>query len=97
MQRAVQTAAPIAKHYGIPFHKDARITEINLGTFNGKGWDSTIPAFGLNSSQLLSTCEYDFTPYGGENADETRARVVRFIDDVKQKLVRGHLLLATVA
>ena len=84
MLRSRQTADPISKHFSITLHEDPRLTEVNLGSFNGQSWNSTIPDFGVNSSALLSSCEYDFTPYGGESADETRARVQSFIDDLRQ-------------
>jgi len=85
MHRSIQTAMPIAVHYGVELRQDPRISEVNLGSFNGQGWDSTIPDFGMNSSQLLSTCEYDFTPYGGESCDDTRARVQAFLDDLRKR------------
>jgi len=83
LKRSVQTAEPIAEHYNLEVHIDARLTEVDMGSFNGKPWSSTIPDFGLNSSGVLSSCEYDFEPFGGENADETRARVQSFLDDLK--------------
>jgi broad specificity phosphatase PhoE len=58
MHRSLQTAKPVAEYYKLQLITDARISEVNLGSFNGKGWDATIPALGLNSSQLLSSCEY---------------------------------------
>lgn len=84
LKRSVQTAVPLAGQRNVPLKTDARIIEVSLGSFEGKGWDATIPDFGLNSSALLSTCEYDFRAYGGESADETRARVQSFIDDLKK-------------
>jgi broad specificity phosphatase PhoE len=85
LKRSVQTATPIAQKRNVPLAIDARITEVDLGSFNGKSWDSTIPDFGLNSSGVLSSCEYDFRPYGGEAASETQARVQSFIDDLKNR------------
>jgi broad specificity phosphatase PhoE len=85
LQRSLQTATPIAARYQLPLQVDARLLEVNLGSFNGQGWDATIPAFGLNSSGVLSSCEYDFTPYGGESAAETRERVQSFLSDLKAK------------
>jgi broad specificity phosphatase PhoE len=84
MKRSIQTAQPIAERYKVPIRTDKRLTEVDMGSFNGRSWDATIPHFGLNSSGVLSTCEYDFTPYGGENADQTRLRVQSFIDELKR-------------
>jgi probable phosphoglycerate mutase len=85
LKRAVQTATPLATHYGVLLYKDARLIEVSLGTFNGQSWGATIPDFGLDSSGLLSTCAYDFRPYGGESADETKKRVQSFLNDLKKK------------
>ncbi len=85
LKRSVQTATPVAEHYRLPVKQDARLTEVNLGSFEGQGWDSTIPQFGLNSSGLLSSCEYDFAPYGGESSEEVKARVQSFIDELKTR------------
>lgn len=84
MQRSMQTAIPIARYFDLALHKDSRLTEVNLGSFNGQPWDATIPDFGVNSSGLLSSCAYDFSPYGGESAIKTRDRVQSFIDELRQ-------------
>jgi broad specificity phosphatase PhoE len=84
MIRSIETATPIAEHFHVPLKQDARIIEVNMGSFNGKPWRSTVPIFGLNSSDLLSTCEYDFSHFGGESAADTKARVMSFIDELKQ-------------
>jgi alpha-ribazole phosphatase len=83
MKRSLQTAKPIAEHYKVDLKQDPRLTEVGLGSFEGQAWDSTIPIFGINSSGVLSSCDYDFTPYGGENSDQVRARVQSFIDDLR--------------
>src|SRR5688500_9615079 len=85
MTRAVETAQPIADYFQMTLIKDSRLNEVNLGSFNGQPWESTVPVFGLNSSSLLSSCEYDFTEYGGESAADTKSRLVSFLDDLKQK------------
>lgn len=55
MHRSLQTAEPIAKHFGVALREDSRLTEVNLGSFQGQGWDATIPDFGVNSSGVLSS------------------------------------------
>ena len=85
MKRAIETAQPIADYYQKPLIEDKRLVEVDLGSFNGQPWESTTSVFGLNSSGLLSSCEYDFTKYGGESADDTKERLLSFIADLKQK------------
>lgn len=85
LKRSIQTAQPVAAHYKLPMHVDERLTEVCLGSFEGQPWDATIPDFGVNSSGVLSSCEYDFRPYGGEYHEETRARVQSFIDELKTR------------
>lgn len=85
MIRAIETAQPIADYYHRPLTEDKRLIEVNFGSFNGKSWESTVSEFGLNSSGLLSSCEYDFTQFGGESAADTRLRIKSFIADLKRK------------
>jgi len=85
MVRSIDTAKPIAEYFHVPLLEDARLVEVDLGSFNGQPWESTTPIFGLNSSGLLSSCEYDFSPYGGESAEDTRVRLTSFVNDLKQK------------
>lgn len=84
LQRAVMTASPIAKDHDCQIAIDARLMEINPGSFAGQPYMSTIPVFGRNSSEVLSTYQYDFSPYGGETSDAVRARVQAFLDDLKK-------------
>jgi broad specificity phosphatase PhoE len=93
MTRAIQTAEPIAGYYHASLIEDKRLAEVNLGSFNGQSWESTTPVFGLNSSGLLSGCEYDFTEYGGESASDTKARLTSFITDLKQKSESSPLII----
>jgi len=85
MVRAIETAQPIADYFHVPLLKDSRLVEVDLGSFNGQPWESTTPIFGLNSSDLLSTCEYNFRPYGGESASDTQSRLASFIASLKKK------------
>jgi broad specificity phosphatase PhoE len=94
MKRSVQTGRPIAAHYDVPLKQDSRIIEVGLGSFEGKGWDSTTPKFGMNSSGMLSSCDYDFRPYGGESSEQVRTRVQSFLDDLKKEAGRTPLVIA---
>lgn len=85
MARAIETAQPIADHFRLPLIEDPRLIEVNLGSFNGQPWESTTPILGLNSSGLLSSCDYDFTPYGGESAKDTEIRLKSFIKDLREE------------
>ncbi len=85
LARAVDTAMPVAKDHGLELHVDSRLSEVAMGTFTRQPYESTLPVFGYNSSDLLSTYSYDMTAYGGESAAQVQERVQAFLNDLKQE------------
>ena len=85
LKRAVQTALPIAEAHGLEIVLDERLLEVDCGSFNGKSYDSTIPVFGMNSRDLLSTYAYDMSEYGGETYAQVEARITSFLDDLRKQ------------
>jgi broad specificity phosphatase PhoE len=81
--RALDTAKAVSGAHTTKIVTDKRLTEANCGSFSGKPWDSTIPVFGLASSALFSSGEYNFTEFGGESSAQVRKRVESFISDLK--------------
>lgn len=85
LKRAVLTALPIAKERGLEINVDKRLIEVDAGSFTKKPYESTIKYFGLDSSDLLSTYDYDMTKFGGESSIQVNNRVNSFIKDLKSK------------
>lgn len=85
LKRAIETATPIAEHFSVPLKTDQRIIDVGFGSFEGKSWDATFEELGHNAAELLGTCAYDYSPYGGESAAETRERVESFLADLKKR------------
>ncbi len=83
LRRAMGTALPIAEEHNVDINVDRRIIEVNMGSFSNKPYDSMVPIFGKTSSELLDTYEYDLRKYGGESAEEVRARVNSFMGELK--------------
>lgn len=94
MTRATETAQAIADRYGKKIQIDEDLIEVGLGSFEGQGWDATIPDFGQNSSGVLSSCEYDFIPYGGESSDQVKARVQHFFKILRQNPEQKPLIVS---
>jgi alpha-ribazole phosphatase/probable phosphoglycerate mutase len=85
LKRAVQTALPIAEAHGLEVILDERLMEVDCGSFNGQSYESTVPVFGVNSRDLLSTYAYDMSEYGGETYAQVEARINSFLDDLRKQ------------
>ncbi|MHB1864895.1 MAG: histidine phosphatase family protein [Candidatus Saccharimonadales bacterium] len=82
LKRAVQTALPIAEARDLQINIDRRLIEVDFGIFTAKNWESLRTVFGVNSSGLLDSYNYDLKPYGGESAKEVEARIQDFLNDL---------------
>ncbi len=93
LKRSVETAKPIALEHKVRLLLDERLTEVDMGSFTGKPWGSTVAKLGLDSSGVLSTCAYDLTPYGGESAAQVIERVQQFLADLQKDPSQSPLLV----
>lgn len=84
LKRAMETAMPIADDHGVEIDVDRRLIEVDTGSFTGQSYKSTIPAFGMDCTDLFSSYQYDFRPYGGESSDEVKTRLEDFLQDLKK-------------
>ncbi|PLL13615.1 hypothetical protein C0V75_09670 [Tabrizicola sp. TH137] len=87
LQRAVQTAVPLARAEGLPIRTDARLMEIDFGLLEGKA----------KSQQSLSLRKaHATTPIpGGESLAQVTARVTDFLRDLRPEtgeeiVILGH-------
>jgi broad specificity phosphatase PhoE len=85
LQRAVETAKPIAKNKNLDLIIDPRLIEVNFGSFTSKNWDSMKSVFGMKSTALLDSYNYDLRPYGGESSEEVRKRIEDFLNYLKEQ------------
>lgn len=83
LKRAAQTAEIIAKHYGVPVNYSDYLKERDFGSLSGKTWDMIDDEIGVSLSEIDKSQEYDYTQYGGESVDQVRARLLAFLEMVK--------------
>jgi broad specificity phosphatase PhoE len=95
LKRAVQTAKIIADH----FHKNLEVRdelmERDFGTLSGKTWKDIDDSEGIHLSEADVNLSYDYSPYGGETAAHVKARLNKFLDEVKAKHQNEKIVVVT--
>ncbi len=66
LQRAMQTATPIAEAIGLEIQNDDRLKELNAGIFQGKRWDEIVEQH-PQEAVAWKSLEPDFVIPGGES------------------------------
>lgn len=95
LARARATAAPLAAHWGLTPHVDARLREVHFGRWEGATWD----ALEREDPAALTAWMTDWVntpPPGGESFQALRARVETWVDDWKRE-ARGPTLVVAHA
>ncbi|MFA5954482.1 MAG: histidine phosphatase family protein [Patescibacteria group bacterium] len=95
LKRAYETAKIISNHFNVPIIISDHLKEKNFGSLAGKSWQENSEATGKDLKTIDRRQQYDYSPYGGETAEEVKARVKKFIEEVKisgykQPLVISH-------
>ena len=75
LRRAEQTAAPIAKHFGIALQTSSSLREMNFGLWEGLTWEEVEVQF-PQDARAWSKSFPRGRPHGGESFDEFQKRVV---------------------
>lgn len=73
--RTQETAAIINERFHVPIITSPLLVERDFGTLSGKPWNEVDPEIVKNDLEE----KYDYRPFGGESADEVRARVMAFL------------------
>ncbi|HEY1831520.1 MAG TPA: histidine phosphatase family protein [Acidimicrobiales bacterium] len=91
LDRAGQTAAPIAVRLGLTVHADARLRERCLGTCEGQPLD----ALTSNMSGIVGTEIVDTTarPDQGETLDELYRRTAECLDEIAARHPQGDVVV----
>ncbi len=90
--RARESAELLAKQWGISPNDiiyDERLSEVNVGTFDGK------PVSAYHQFYGEFSVAYVKRPDGGENYTDVRVRVGRFIYDVDQRYAKKNILIVS--
>jgi probable phosphoglycerate mutase len=91
LDRARQTAAPIAARLGLPVHTDARLRERCLGTCEGQPLDAlTSSLSGIAGTKVVDTAA---RPDQGETLDELYCRTAECIDEITAGAPRGDVVV----
>lgn len=86
LRRAFSTACIIGIHMGIPVdrvRRDSRLMERNCGTLARKTWEEIHKETGVNLHLIDRALAYDYREFGGESAEQVRARLDGFVAEFR--------------
>lgn len=95
LRRAVQTAEILAKEIEAPVIEKTDIIERDYGSLSGKTWEEMFE-FGegkINFKKEDYELGYDYRPYGGECAEDTKKRLLKFIEELKKDYSNKKVLI----
>jgi probable phosphoglycerate mutase len=78
LQRARQTATPLATALGLPVRTDPALRERSFGVFQGGPVDALHP--GVTGIRGDGVVDGNARPLGGESLDDVQKRVAKFVD-----------------
>lgn len=79
LERAVETARPIADAVGLPVHLDDRLLDTDIGEWTGKSWKAIART---SAWRVVQQSPSRFRFPGGESFLEGQMRVVAALDDI---------------
>lgn len=94
LKRAYQSAEIIGKKLGLPVVVKEELKERNFGSLTGKTWEEIQEETGKDLKTLDGQQIYDYRPWGGENSQQVKERLLRFIEKAKKE---NHKLPLVVA
>lgn len=79
LTRAKETAAILNERFKVPIILTPELMERDFGTLSGKLRSEITPQLVLDDLEG----HYDYRPYGGESAEDVRARILRFLGTLR--------------
>jgi probable phosphoglycerate mutase len=93
LQRAVETARPIAIALGLPLAVDSRLRERSLGTIEGRPQIES-PTYELGITNGIVT-DPDARPKGGESVRELYNRLTDYVEELIASSLARHIVLVS--
>lgn len=81
--RTRQTADIARDYFSLAVTLNDNLLERDFGTLSGMSWDEVEQKYGSDLKQLNKTLQFDYRPFGGESAEQVRARVLKFINNAR--------------
>ncbi len=78
----------------IPIYYNDDLKEMNLGKWEGQTQNSIFEAYPYEYEDFWYA-PHVFTPIGGENFEETKARALKILNTIQKQYSDGHVLIVT--
>jgi broad specificity phosphatase PhoE len=85
LKRCRETAEIIAQHFGKKIMVSDNLLERDFGSFDGKTWKEINRETGKDMKTIDHDQKYDYRAYGGESAEQVKARVLKFLEEAKRQ------------
>jgi len=93
LKRAFQTAEIINERLRKEIELRDELKEFKYGNLAGKSKSEIARLIGQDVDTWEKQMLFDYRPYGGENAKDVQRRVLRFIDDAKERFTDEMVLV----
>lgn len=85
LKRAYETAQVVANRFQKDIIVDERLAERSFGSLAGKSWAEIEAETHEDMKTITKAEQYDFRAWGGESADDVKARLLAFLEDLKKE------------
>lgn len=82
LRRAYTVAESVSRYFDIPLVMRNELLERNIGLLAGRTWDELNELAGCDMRAIDRTDKYDYRCYGGESADQVKARLLPFLSEL---------------
>ncbi len=95
LKRATETAKIISDKLNIAYEVRDELMERDTGYLAGNTWDDIAEKFHVTQTDLDKQLITDFSPYGGESAEQVISRLKKIIEEVKLNYKDKKVLVVT--
>lgn len=95
LKRAAETAKIIADFFNKNIEIRQELKERDFGKLSGMNWHEIDSIAGEALSEQDENLTYDYTKFHGESVEQVRARLQKFLDEVRVKHDKDHVVVVT--